>query len=135
MFMRFINSIAFSKVKFFGAIALIFFNVQIAKGAEQVIEPYKVVATVDAPIFNGISTENDDDPMSLLAMSLILKVQESLRSRGYEVGPLDGKLGEHTEEAIYLFQMDRNIDVTGSINVPTLTLLNIDPPAWFVARY
>src|SRR5690606_41612050 len=40
-------------------------------------------------------------------------LQERLREQGYEVGPVDGKYGFITEDAVMAFQRDRRLRVDG----------------------
>lgn len=43
-------------------------------------------------------------------------IQQALKNAGYDPGPIDGKMGRRTREALRNFQRDRNFMVTGKIN-------------------
>jgi len=56
----------------------------------------------------------------------IRKVQETLNARGYNAGPVNGRLDESTRTALRAFQKSENIAVTGNPNPRTLERLGID---------
>jgi hypothetical protein len=49
--------------------------------------------------------------------------QGRLRNLGYPVGPIDGKLGPRTKEAIGYFQADEHLPVTGNLDEATISKL------------
>lgn len=61
---------------------------------------------------------------------LVARVQAALLARDYDPGPIDGLVGVLTETALFSFQMDAELDVTGAINAATLKRLQIKPPEW-----
>lgn len=64
-------------------------------------------------------------------VALVVCVQKALAEREYYTGEIDGIVGQETETALFLFQMDLELNITGSINSATLEKLNIDTPEWF----
>ncbi len=70
------------------------------------------------------------DTHAPVAEEVVGALQRELAVRNYYQGAMDGVAGEKTAEAIFLFQMDCEIPLTGSINLETLEKLNIDSPAW-----
>ncbi|NBF12656.1 peptidoglycan-binding domain-containing protein [Pseudomonas sp. Fl4BN1] len=69
-------------------------------------------------------------PHSPLAAEVIGTLQRALAERNYYQGAVDGVAGEQTAEAIFLFQMDCELPLTGSINAEILKRLNIRSPLW-----
>lgn len=64
-------------------------------------------------------------------IALVVCVQRALAQREYYTGDIDGIVGQETETALFLFQMDLELNITGSINSATLEKLNIHTPEWF----
>ncbi|MEX2643902.1 MAG: peptidoglycan-binding protein [Acetobacterales bacterium] len=56
---------------------------------------------------------------------LIATVQRELQARGLEPGPVDGKVGPRTREAVRAFQQRMGIEPTGDIDRPTLVQLGL----------
>lgn len=65
----------------------------------------------------GIPTEQRTD-------STVRRVQERLKSLGYDPGMPDGRLGSRTRQAIEKFQKDRGLPVNGEINTVLQTELD-----------
>lgn len=63
-------------------------------------------------------------------IALVISVQKALAQREYYTGEIDGIVGQQTETALFLFQMDFELNITGSINAVTLEKLNISTPKW-----
>lgn len=57
--------------------------------------------------------------------NLILQVQQALKSKGYDPGPVDGVMGNRTREALRRFQEENNLPV-GNMNKETMKALGID---------
>ncbi len=51
------------------------------------------------------------------------QIQTALRNAGYNPGPIDGKIGKQTREAIRSFQKDNNLQVDGGVGKKTWELL------------
>jgi peptidoglycan hydrolase-like protein with peptidoglycan-binding domain len=56
----------------------------------------------------------------------IQELQEKLQEQGLNPGPIDGKMGPLTQQAIQLFQQQENLAATGTINEQTLEALDIE---------
>ncbi len=52
--------------------------------------------------------------------------QETLRSFGYEPGPIDGIMRFETASALRAFQREHGLSVTGQANPETLAALGIE---------
>ena len=78
-------------------------------------DPYAYYS-YDGPIYayNGLSPDQ-----------VIVDVQLQLQRAGYYDGPIDGILGQMTQEAIAAFQADNGLAVTAAIDEPTLATLGI----------
>ncbi|MGY1917413.1 peptidoglycan-binding domain-containing protein [Pseudomonas tolaasii] len=71
-----------------------------------------------------------DELSSRQGVALVVTVQKALAEREYYSGEIDGIVGLETETALFLFQMDLDLNITGSINSSTLEKLNITSPKW-----
>ncbi|UCZ85103.1 peptidoglycan-binding protein [Pseudomonas sp. L5B5] len=67
---------------------------------------------------------------SAAGQQVISRLQQALAERDYYQGLVDGVAGEQTALAIFLFQMDCELPLTGSVNARILQVLNIPSPAW-----
>jgi len=78
-------------------------------------EPYAYYP-YDGPIYayNGLAPDQ-----------VIADVQSQLQRDGYYDGPIDGILGPMTRDAIAAFQADNGLEVTSTIDEPTLCTLGI----------
>ena len=78
-------------------------------------DPYAYYA-YDGPIYayNGLAPDQ-----------VIVDVQSQLQRDGYYDGPIDGILGQMTQEAIAAFQADNGLAVTAAIDEPTLATLGL----------
>ena len=63
---------------------------------------------------------------NLLPDQVILNVQRALKQLGYYAGALNGSLGPISREALAYFQRDIGLNVTGSIDGPTVASLGLD---------
>jgi hypothetical protein len=57
----------------------------------------------------------------------IKKVQETLRDKGFDPGPIDGVMGSQTREAIGKYQTSENLPVTGHLDAETAAKLGVGP--------
>lgn len=55
----------------------------------------------------------------------IRAVQQALKDKGYDPGPVDGVVGSRTKEAIKSFQTASNIRPSGSLNAETVEKLGV----------
>ena len=55
----------------------------------------------------------------------IKKVQETLRDKGFDPGPIDGVMGSQTREAISKYQKSENLPVTGHLDADTAGKLGV----------
>ena len=55
------------------------------------------------------------------------QVQQALQSRGYDVGPIDGVMGEQTQRALRRFQREEGMIITGDVTLATRAALGIGP--------
>jgi len=55
----------------------------------------------------------------------ILQIQQTLKTKGYNVGQVDGVFGSSTQQAIKKFQQDKKIS-TGNLTLETLKMLGLD---------
>ena len=55
----------------------------------------------------------------------IKKVQETLRDKGYDPGPIDGVMGSQTRKALSQYQKSENLPVTGHVDTQTAGKLGV----------
>lgn len=53
------------------------------------------------------------------------KVEEALKAKGYDPGPINGKLDKETQAALREFQKKNNLAVTGEVDKPTAEGLGV----------
>ena len=58
-------------------------------------------------------------------MSNVKEVQQALKDKGYNPGPVDGVMGARTKEALKSFQSASNLQVTGTLNAETAEKLGV----------
>jgi len=71
------------------------------------------------PVYNGVPTA---DPT-------VQAVQTELTQQGYYNGPVDGIFGPLTRDAVAKYQIDKQLDVNGSLSAQTLQSLDLPQPA------
>jgi hypothetical protein len=57
--------------------------------------------------------------------SNIKEVQQALKDKGYDPGPIDGRMGAKTKEALKSFQSASNLSATGTLNSETAEKLGV----------
>jgi hypothetical protein len=57
----------------------------------------------------------------------ISRIQEALKTAGYNPGPIDGSIGGQTMAAVNAFQRDKGLPVDRYLNVKTLQALGVSP--------
>lgn len=62
---------------------------------------------------------------SQMDQSQVRQIQQQLQSRGYDVGPVDGIMGEQTKSALREFQQAQGMRATGTPNKETLSALGV----------
>ncbi|HVS19499.1 MAG TPA: peptidoglycan-binding domain-containing protein, partial [Planctomycetota bacterium] len=55
----------------------------------------------------------------------VRNVQDKLRAKGIDAGPVDGIWGPRTHAGLREFQQKQGLDATGQLNAPTLEALGI----------
>jgi peptidoglycan hydrolase-like protein with peptidoglycan-binding domain len=60
------------------------------------------------------------------AMEDVKQAQEALKSKGHDPGPIDGKMGPQTRQALKAFQGSNNLKETGTLDAETAKKLGID---------
>ena len=60
-----------------------------------------------------------------LGSSEVQQVQQKLSEQGYKPGPVDGKFGPKTQEAVRKFQQEKGIQPTGQIDPQTIAALGV----------
>jgi hypothetical protein len=79
-------------------------------------DPYGWYA-YDGPIYTGYADLAPD--------RVIIDVQVQLQQNGYYAGSIDGILGPQTRAALAAFQADHGLEVTSSVDQPTLQTLGV----------
>jgi len=80
----------------------------------------------------GSGTATDQSSMDHSKMSgvsqspdKVKQVQEALKAKGQDPGPIDGVMGPHTARALRSYQKEQKIASSGQIDQPTLDALGI----------
>lgn len=55
----------------------------------------------------------------------VREIQQKLRDRGYDVGEVDGIMGDNTRQALTRFQQDQGIQATGQLDQQTMAALEV----------
>ncbi len=55
----------------------------------------------------------------------VKQVQEALKDKGFDPGPIDGVMGQKTQEALKSFQQSKNLKVTGRLDSETAQQLGV----------
>jgi peptidoglycan hydrolase-like protein with peptidoglycan-binding domain len=58
-------------------------------------------------------------------MDQIRQVQEALKAKGHDPGPVDGTMGAETQEALRAFQKAEDLPVTGQLDSETISKLGV----------
>jgi peptidoglycan hydrolase-like protein with peptidoglycan-binding domain len=93
------------------------------------------IATAVALFYSASAFPRGEAPF--VDSATLRQVQQTLQSRGFNAGPVDGVMGPATQRAIRSFQRAENLDVTGQLNSRTLVALGLQqtgaatqPPAY-----
>ena len=57
------------------------------------------------------------------------KIQQALKDKGHDPGPIDGNMNAQTQQALRAFQKSQNITVTGTLDSSTASALGVAPPS------
>ncbi|MBE0599513.1 MAG: peptidoglycan-binding protein [Desulfuromonadales bacterium] len=78
----------------------------------------------------GEQQQRDEAQLQISANQLssdqILELQRSLQKQGVDPGPVDGKMGPLTKQAIQVFQQQEGLAATGNLNEQTLDALDLE---------
>lgn len=77
---------------------------------------------IDEATWNKLCVFRDNELVIKRQLNVQL-VQKLLKVAGFDAGPVDGKMGERTKEAILAFQKAHNLKADGKIGYQTLTQL------------
>src|SRR5216684_3357543 len=61
--------------------------------------------------------------------SVVQQIQQALNSKGYNTGPVDGKMGKKTQQALTKFQQAQGLQATGQADQQTLAALGVQAQA------
>jgi len=81
--------------------------------------------------YTGVQPEDNTaaDNAAPAADPTVEATQERLAQLGYYSGPVDGIFGPTTRDAVAKYQIDNQLDVTGSLSQDTLHSLGVPPRA------
>jgi hypothetical protein len=101
----------------------------LAKAAsKQMIEVPATYKTINQNVLvkkGGFSEWREILCASKITESKVLQIQEALRVKGYNPGPIDNVLGAQTKAALIQFQKDNHLP-EGNLNMETLTALGLN---------
>src|SRR5690349_6158575 len=70
-------------------------------------------------------SDTGDAAHSAQSADTVKQVQQALKDKGIDAGPVDGKFGPLTQKGVKQFQEQQKIQATGQINQETLTALGV----------
>ncbi len=70
-------------------------------------------------------TLTSENASSIIEFGLVRSVQQALRDKGVDAGPVDGIWGARTSDGVRRFQEQQGLETTGQLNAPTLAALGI----------
>ncbi|HWO41071.1 MAG TPA: peptidoglycan-binding domain-containing protein [Candidatus Eisenbacteria bacterium] len=73
----------------------------------------------------GITNQMSKDRETRGDLNEVARVQEALKERGYDPGPVNGVMNEQTRAALRAFQSARNLRPTGTLDAETARALGI----------
>ena len=77
----------------------------------------------------GVPADKEEPPASLvLSSAKVRALQAKLNERGFNVGLVDGRMGDATRAAIRAFQRSQDLPVTGRADSRTLAALGVSGP-------
>jgi hypothetical protein len=81
--------------------------------------------------YTGVQPDDNTAPANgaPVADTTVQAVQTELTQLGYYNGPVDGIFGPATRDAVAKYQIDKQLDVTGSLSPNTLQSLGLPKPA------
>jgi hypothetical protein len=81
--------------------------------------------------YSGVQPDDNTaaDNGAPVADTTVQAVQTELTQLGYYKGPVDGIFGPTTRDAVAKYQMDKQLEVTGSLSPDTLQSLGVPPGA------
>jgi N-acetylmuramoyl-L-alanine amidase len=79
--------------------------------------------------YTGVQPDDNTAPDNgaQMADTTVQATQERLAQLGYYNGPVDGIFGPTTRDAVAKYQIDNQLDVTGSLSPDTLQSLGVPP--------
>jgi peptidoglycan hydrolase-like protein with peptidoglycan-binding domain len=79
----------------------------------------------------GAMPESQSRPQRAQAQSsgVVKQVQQELKQKGFDAGPVDGRWGPMTEKGVKQFQKSQNIQASGQLDERTLAALGIQEPS------
>jgi peptidoglycan hydrolase-like protein with peptidoglycan-binding domain len=79
---------------------------------------------------SGSSVGSGSSTMSeQMSQDQIKKIQQALKDKGHDPGPIDGNMNAQTQQALRAFQKSQNITVTGTLDSSTASALGVTPPS------
>jgi hypothetical protein len=74
---------------------------------------------------SGTGTSQDRSVSGGQGMANVKQAQEALKSAGHDPGPIDGKMGPQTRQALKAFQSSNGLKETGSLDAETSKKLGV----------
>ena len=76
----------------------------------------------------GGAAGSDKSSMSgQMSQDQIKKIQQALKDKGHDPGPIDGNMNARTQQALRAFQKSQNLTVTGTLDSSTASALGVAP--------
>ena len=73
----------------------------------------------------GMPSAGDNSSTPTANADQVRAVQEALKAKGHDPGPVDGTMGAETQEALRAFQKSQDLPVTGQLDPETIAKLGV----------
>ena len=113
------KKIAVSSIMFSGALVL---SAGGAWAQSSVSEPPRAGQSGSA-VGSGSSASGE------MSQDQIKQIQQALKDKGHDPGPIDGNMNARTQQAIRDFQKSQKLTVTGTLDSSTASALGVTPPS------
>lgn len=76
----------------------------------------------------GTPSAADNSSTPAANVDQVREIQEALKAKGHDPGPIDGTMSTETQEALRAFQKSQDLPVTGQLDSETIDKLGVGRP-------
>ena len=78
---------------------------------------------------SGSAVGSGSSASGQMSQDQIKQIQQALKDKGHDPGPIDGNMNARTQQAIRDFQKSQKLTVTGTLDSSTASALGVTPPS------